>query len=199
MGKAKLEARQEKTKEKFEEKARKKKEEEKAEIAGEKPKEKPKPKKKVEIKKPKVSEAKGRGEYLPISPKISVEVCRAIKGKEIEKARRILKDAIALKRPIRYYRYKKDTPHKPGKGFGAGRYPVKVSKYILGVLENAVANATYLNLDPEKLYVKIARTERAISKEKRGRYANIEIIVAEKKEEKQKKKEKPKKEKKVKK
>ncbi|MCD6576343.1 MAG: 50S ribosomal protein L22 [Nanoarchaeota archaeon] len=188
MGKEKLEARQEKTKEKLEEKARKKKEEKEAQAAGEKPKTEKKEKKKVEVKKPKVEEAKGKGVYLPISPKISVEVCRAIKGKEVEKAKRLLKDVIAKKRPIRYYRYNRDTPHKPGKGFGAGRYPVKVSKYILEVLENAIANATYLNLDPEKLYVKIARSERAISKERRGRYANIEIIVAEKKEKEAKKK-----------
>jgi len=189
MGKEKLEARQEKTKEKFEEKARKKKQEEqkeKEEMKAAK-KEAPKKKKKVKIKKPQVSEVKGKGSYLPISSKISVEVCRAIKGNDVERAKRILNDAIEIKKPIRYYRYNKDTPHKPGKGFGAGRYPVKVSRYIMGVLENAIANAVYLNLDPERLYVKLARSERAISKEKRGRYSNIEIVVAERQEEKVKK------------
>ncbi len=194
MTSSKLEARQEKTKEKLEEKARKKKEEKEAAAEGA-PKEtkKKETKKKAEIKKPKVSEIKGKGSYLPISPKISVEVCRAIKGQPVENAKKILKDAIELKRPIRYYRYKKDTPHKPGKGFGAGRYPVKVSKYILEVLENAIANATYLNMDPERLYVKIARSERVISKEKKGRYSNIEIIVAEREKEKKPTKKKVKK------
>ena len=189
MGKEKLEARQEKAKEKFEDKARKKKQEkqqEKEEIKKTPAKETPK-KKKSKIKKPQVSEVTGKGVYLPISSKISVEVCRAIKGKDIERAKRILNDAIELKRAIRYYRYNKDTPHKPGKGFGAGRYPVKVSGYVLGVLENAMANAVYLNLDPERLYVKLARSERAISKEKRGRYSNIEIVLAERQEEKVKK------------
>ncbi len=190
MGKEKLEARQEKAKEKFEEKARKKKQEKQQEKEGAKAatkvKEAPK-KKKTKIKKPQVNEVTGKGIYLPISSKISVEVCRAIKGKDVEKAKRILNDAIEIKRPIRYYRYNKDTPHKPGKGFGAGRYPVKVSKYIMGVLENAIANAVYLNLDPERLYIKLARSERAISKEKRGRYSNIEIVVAERQEEKVKK------------
>ena len=188
MAASKLESRQEKTKEKLEKKAIKKKEEEQAAVAGtpkEKPKSKPKPK--VAIKKPIVTEAVGKAIYIPISPKTSVEVCRAIKGKKVDSARRILKEAIALKRPIRYYRYNKDTPHKPGKGFGAGRFPIKVSKYVLDVLENAIANATYLNLDPEKLYVKIARSERAISKEKQGKYANLQIIVAEKIESKVKK------------
>lgn len=170
MGKKRLESRQEKIKEKLEERARKKKEEKKV-------KEKP-----VEIKKPKVSEAKGKGVYLPISPKISVEVCRAIRGKSIERAKRILNDAINLKNPIRYFRYIRDTPHRKGKGFGPGRYPVKVSKYILQVLENAIANAKYLELDPTKLYIKKAISNRAVSKERGGRYTNIEIVVAEKRE-----------------
>jgi ribosomal protein uL22 len=194
MASNKLEARQEKTKEKLEEKARKKKEAEEEKkieaITGEKAseKEKKEERKKAVVKKPKVDEASGRGYYLPISPKTATEVCRAIKGLPVEKAKALLNDVIARKRAVRYLRYNKDTPHRKGKGFGAGRYPVKVSKYMLGVLENAIANATYLNLDPEKLYVKIARTERAVSKERGGRYANIEIIVAEKKEEETKKK-----------
>ncbi len=179
MGKKKLESIQQKKKEKLDRKAKEKKEEE---VVEEKSKEeKEKPKKKVEIKKPKVSEAKGRGEYLPISSKISVEVCRAIRGKNVEKAKNILKGAIEKKKPIRYFRYKKDTPHRKGKGFGAGRFPVKVSKYILGVLENAIANAKYLELDPDELYVKRSISNRAVSKEsQRGRYTNLEIVVAKK-------------------
>ncbi|MCD6547449.1 MAG: 50S ribosomal protein L22 [Nanoarchaeota archaeon] len=181
MGKEKLEARQEKTKEKFEEKARAKKEEEKL-AAAEKPKEKKKEKKKVEVKKPKVFEAKGRAEYLPISPKVSVEVCRAIRGKDVAKARRLLNDVIKLKTPIRFYRYNKEVAHRKGKGFGAGRFPVKASKYILDVLENAIANAKYLNLDEEKLYVKSAISNRAVSKEHGGKYTHVEIVVAQKQE-----------------
>ena len=183
MAKAKLESRQEKAKEKFEEKAKKKKEEEAQAVVGEKPKEKPKPKpkKKVEIKKPVVTEATGRGEYLPISVKEAVEVCNAIRNKPIKKAIAILNNVIALKEPIRYVRYKKDTPHRKGKGFAAGRYPKKTSKHVLKVVENAVANAEYLNLDPEDLYVKTAIPNRAISKERQGRYSNLRIVVAEKK------------------
>ncbi len=179
MGKTKLDSIQEKKKEKLEKKAKEKKEEELP--LEEEKKEKEKPKKKVEVKKPKVNEAKGRGEYLPISPKTSVEVCRAITGKPVEKAKKILNESINMERPIRFYRYKKDTPHRKGKGFGAGRFPVKVSKYVLDVLENAIANAKYLELDPDELYVKLAIPNRAVSKEsQRGRYTNLEIVVAKK-------------------
>lgn len=180
MGKKKLESIQQKKKEKLDRKAKKKEEEATVEEKPEEKKEE-KPKKKVEIKKPKVNEAKGRGEYLPISSKTSVEVCRAIRGKDVEKAKKILKDAIEKKKPIRFFRYKKDTPHRKGKGFGAGRFPLKVSKYVLGVLENAIANAKYLELDPDELYVKRSISNRAVSKEsQRGRYTNLEIVVAKK-------------------
>jgi ribosomal protein uL22 len=180
MGKEKLQAKQEKAKEKFEEKAREKKEKELAEATGEKPKEKKKPaKKKVEIKKPVVDEAKSYAEYATVSPKVSVEVARAIRGKTIEKANKILDAIINLERPIRYYKYNKDVPHRRGKGFGAGRYPTRVAKVFKGLITNAVANAAYLNLDPEKLYIKTVIPNRAVSKEKQGRYTNITLTVAE--------------------
>jgi len=184
---ARLEARGEKLKEKFEEKAKEKKEAEARATEGvaveeKKKEEKPAPKK--EVKKPVVTEAKGRTEFVPISFKESVEICRAIRNLPVKKAENYLNDVIAHKRPIKYIRYHTDTPHRKGKGFGPGRFPAKSSGFILGVLKNAVANAQYLNLDKEKLYVKIAKADRSLSKEKQGRYSTIEIIVAESKEEK---------------
>lgn len=181
MGSEKLQARQEKTKEKFEEKARKKKEEETGAVE-EKKEAKPKPKKKVEIKKPVVSEAKGRAEYLPISSKTSIEVARAIRGMPVEKADTFLERVMKLETPVRYYRFNKKIPHRKGKGFGTGQYPIKVAKFIKELLRNAVSNAKYLNLDAEKLYIKSAIANRAISREKQGRYTHLEIVVAEKEE-----------------
>jgi large subunit ribosomal protein L22 len=178
MGTDKLESMQEKAKEKFEEKAKRKKEEEIQSVTPETKKEE-KPKKKVEIKKPVVTEATGRGEHLGISPKISVEVARAIRGKPVAKAKQILNYAITLERPIRYYRFQQGTPHRKGDGFGPGRYPQKVAKAILGVLDNAVANAQYLNLDPENLYIKAIITNRGIPKRRGGRYTHVNITVAE--------------------
>lgn len=184
MADVKFESRGEKIKEKFEEKAKEKAEMKKAETPVEEKVEKKEEAKKPAPKKPVVTEAKGKTEFMPISFKEAVEVCRAIKNLPVKKAEAYLNDVIALKRPIKYLRYHRDVPHKPGKGFGPGRYPAKTCKHILKVLKNAVANAQYLNLDPEKLYVKIAKADRSISKEKQGRYTTVEIIVAELKEKK---------------
>jgi ribosomal protein uL22 len=185
MGTDKLESMQEKAKEKFEEKARQKQEEkiEGTPAKEEKKEEKPKPKKKVEIKKPVVSEATGRGEYMPISTKESVEVSRALRGKTLEKANRILELVQKHEVPIRYYRFNKEVPHRKGRGFGAGRFPMKTAKFIQGVLNNAVANAKYLNLDADKLYIKSIFANRGIPKQRQGRYTHLTIIVAEKEEE----------------
>ncbi|HDQ59639.1 MAG TPA: 50S ribosomal protein L22 [Candidatus Woesearchaeota archaeon] len=180
----KLQARQEKTKEKLEEKARQKQEKEVQEAAGKeiaKPKtEKKKEKPKAEIKKPEVSEASGSGEYMPISPKHTVEICRAIKGKNVKKANEILQGAIEQKRPIKLTKHHKNVAHRKSSGFGPGRYMVKASKRVLGILNNAISNAVYLNLNNEKLYVKSAIPNRAVSKNKGGKYTHLKIIVAEK-------------------
>lgn len=174
----KLEARQEKAKEKFEEKAREKKEEA-AGVVEEKKVEKKPVKKKTEIKKPVVTEAKGYVEYAPISTKTSVNVAKAIRGKPVSKAYTLFDEVCAMKKPIRYLRYNKEVPHRRGKGFGAGQYPILVVKVFRDVLKNAVANAQYLNLDPEKLYVKTVIPNRAISRRRQGRYTNLTITVAE--------------------
>ncbi len=168
MSETKLVAREEKIKEKQLKKA-----EEKM-----KPKEEiPKEKKKVEVKKPKTNKAVGRGTYLPISPKVATEIGRTIKGWKVDKAKRFLKDVMELKRAVPYRRYNKEVPHQTG--VGPGRYPQKVAKYVLEVLENAIANAKYFDLSEDDLYIKYFRVERAISRE-RGKYANVEITVEEK-------------------
>lgn len=43
-------------------------------------------------------------------------------------ALRYLDDVIAKKRPVPMKRFNDSQGHKPGKGFGPGRYPVKVAK-----------------------------------------------------------------------
>jgi len=185
MAESKLESRGEKLKEKFEEKAKEKKEEELKAAEGapvEKEEKKPAPKK--EVKKPVVTEATGKTDFLPISFKTSVEICRAIRNLTAKKAEAYLNDVTKLKRAIPYVRYHRDVPHRAGRGFGPGRFPVKASKYILGVLKNAVANAQYLNLNPADLYIKISKADRSLSKERQGRYTTVIITVAERKEEK---------------
>jgi large subunit ribosomal protein L22 len=94
------------------------------------------------------------GRDLRISHKAAVEVCRAIKGLSLDDAKRLLEDVINLKRSIPYRRYKKKVPHRKDlQKWSAGRYPVKVCKAILKVLENAEANAEYKGLSVDRLRI----------------------------------------------
>ena len=136
-----------------------------------------KPKKKVEVKKPKTDKAKAKGSYLPISVKVATEIGREIKGMKVDKARKFLNNVIKMKLPVPYRRYNKEVPHQ--KSVGPGRYPKKVAKYMLNVLESAIANAKYFELNEDDLFVKEVRTEMAVSR-KKGKYSNVEITVQEK-------------------
>ena len=164
MSNQKLLAREEKIKEKI---SNKKKEEKKEE----------KPKKKVEIKKPKTNKAKARGSYLPISVKIATEIGRKISGMEVTKAKNYLGKVVEMKLPVPYRRYNRDVPHK--KSIGPGRYPKKVAKYMLDLLESAISNAKYFELNEDDLFIKEVKTEMAVSR-KKGKYSNVEIVVQEK-------------------
>lgn len=126
------------------------------------------------------------GANLPISTKHAVNICRYLKGMPVERAVRVLKEVIQLKRPIPFVKYNKDMPHRKGEGFGPGRYPIKASKYILKVLENAINSAKQKRLEISKLKILHITAHRAISKEKMARYGypkttHVEIIIGEEK------------------
>ncbi|MFA4641009.1 50S ribosomal protein L22 [Pyrococcus kukulkanii] len=97
--------------------------------------------------------ARASGRDLRISPKLAVEVCRELRGMMLNDALRYLDEVIALKRPVPLRRYNDSQGHKPGKGFGPGRYPVKVAKAIKKILLNAKNNAEQKGLDPDKLRI----------------------------------------------
>ncbi len=86
---------------------------------------------------------------VDISPKWAREVCKALKGLTIPEAKQLLEQVIKGERMIRYGRYcKKRGHHSQTKG--PGGYPIKVSKYMLKLLESLEANAEFKGLDPEK-------------------------------------------------
>ncbi len=98
--------------------------------------------------------AKAMGYEMPISFKHAVEICREIRGKKLEDAKKLLEEVIALRRPIPFKRYKKKVAHKSGLDkWYAGRYPQKACRYILKVLKNLEANAEYKGLDVDKLVI----------------------------------------------
>ncbi|AEK72873.1 50S ribosomal protein L22 [Thermococcus sp. 18S1] len=97
--------------------------------------------------------ARASGRDLRISPKHSVELLREIRGMMVNDALRYLDDVIALKRPVPMKRHNDSQGHKPGRGFGPGRYPVKVAKAVKKVLLNAKNNAEQKGLDPDRLKI----------------------------------------------
>jgi len=105
--------------------------------------------------------SKAMGIEFHISPKHSLEICRAVKGMRAEAATEYLEDVIALKRPVPFKRHNRKVPHRHGlAGWDAGRYPQKAAKAVLGVLINAISNAEYKGLDPADMRVTHAVTKK---------------------------------------
>jgi len=97
--------------------------------------------------------ARASGRDLRISPKHSVELLREIRGMMLNDALKYLDDVIAKKRPVPMKRFNDSQGHKPGKGFGPGRYPVKVAKAVKKILLNAKNNAEQKGLDVDRLKI----------------------------------------------
>jgi len=76
--------------------------------------------------------AKALAKDQPVSPKFAREVAGMIRGMKVEVAVKALEDVIAEERPVPLKRYNKRVSHKAG--VGPGRYPVKASRAILGVV-----------------------------------------------------------------
>jgi len=105
--------------------------------------------------------AKAMGYEMPISFKHAVEICRVLKGKKIEEAKKILEDVIEMRKPIPFKRYKKKVAHKRGLDrWYAGRYPQKAARFILKVLKNLEANAEYKGLELDKLVIVHAQAKK---------------------------------------
>jgi large subunit ribosomal protein L22 len=135
--------------------------------------------------------ARARGLELPISPKKTYEVLNAIRGLTLERARSLLEGAVEGTRAIPFRRYNQEVAHK--RGIGPGRYPKKVARAVLQVLQNAEANAEYETMDTERLFVKVAASSRgrilkASMPRAHGRATawneqttNVEIVLSERK------------------
>src|SRR5437899_7446875 len=87
------------------------------------------------------SMARAYGRELPIPWKKAIELARALRGKNVEKALEYIDNVIALKQAVPYKRYKRWVAHK--RGVGPARYPVKAARYFRRVIESPVSNAEY--------------------------------------------------------
>lgn len=122
---------------------------------------------------------------VPISTRQAVEICGAIRGKEIDKAKAFLRRVLEKKEAVPFKRHKMNIGHKPG-NIAAGRYPQKASTMILSLLNAVQSNAEDKGLDTEKLYVRTimanqgARGYRASRRRGiKARNTHVSIVVAE--------------------
>lgn len=107
--------------------------------------------------------ARAMAKSLKISPKHCVEICNAIRGMDVAKAKAYLEDVIDMKKSVPFKRHNKGVGHRKGQnGWPSGRYPVKAAAQILKVLENAEANAEYKGMDTEKLVIEHISSHKGI-------------------------------------
>ena len=129
--------------------------------------------------------AKAMGKDLPISPKVAIEICNYLRGKEIDAAIATLERVKEKKQAIPYKRFPNGAGHKPGKGMAAGRYPVKASGEFLKLLRNAKSNAANLGLTSTLVVSHIAAQRanepfRAYAKERiTFKRTHVEVILTE--------------------
>lgn len=89
---------------------------------------------------------------VSMSYKATVETLKLLKGKSLEEARKILESIAALRTPVPFRRYSGKVAHKRGVP-GAGRYPVKVARHLLRLLDNLENNAEFKGLDVTRLRI----------------------------------------------
>ncbi|MBS3144918.1 50S ribosomal protein L22 [Candidatus Woesearchaeota archaeon] len=122
---------------------------------------------------------------VPISTKQSVEICSAVRGKSLVKAKAFLERVMRMEEAVPYRRFKMNVAHKPGP-MAAGRYPVKSCKFVLALLNSVESNAQDKGLDTDKLYIHTILANKASRGYRAGRTrgikarnTNVKVIVAE--------------------
>lgn len=128
-----------------------------------------------------MTESKAIG-IIPISQKNGKMIAKAITKKPIEQAKKILQNAIDMKKAIPYPGLR-STPHKPGH-MGAGRYPIESCKQIMILLKSAESNAQVKgmssSLQVSKMIVCSAgRRMRYGRKSVQGKNARVELYLCE--------------------
>merc|ERR1719443_2828955 len=92
------------------------------------------------------------------------ETAHAIKGMNLQNARKYLEDVLEKKQCIPYRVYKGcigRTPQAKQFKLSQGRWPVKSVKVILDLLQNAESNAEFKNLDTDNLILRHVEVDRA--------------------------------------
>ncbi|MEM4259685.1 MAG: 50S ribosomal protein L22 [Candidatus Woesearchaeota archaeon] len=121
---------------------------------------------------------------IAISTKQSIEISNFIRNKRLSVAKKILEEAISMKKPIPFRRFTNGVGHKPG--IGPGRYAVSASVEILKLLKSVESNAQNKGLNSDNLFIISIIPQRAATSWKYGRQrrrkakrTNLEIVVEE--------------------
>ena len=130
--------------------------------------------------------ARAIGVGLPISFKLSVEVCNFVRHDKVKEAIAKLEKVAKLKMAVPFRRFDFDLGHK--KKIGPGRYPVKVSQELIKLMQNAEANAQFKGLNTSNLTIAHISAHKAGKSYHYGRQSrtvmkrtNVELVVEEKK------------------
>jgi large subunit ribosomal protein L22 len=129
--------------------------------------------------------ARAKGQDLPISTKVSIEVCNFLRYKTTTKAKQILERVITKDTAIPFKRFNWDVGHRPG-DMGPGRYPLKASEEILRVIKQVESNAADKGLATENLLISHLVANKAERPWRNGRQSrrkakrtHVEIMVKE--------------------
>ncbi len=120
---------------------------------------------------------------LPISPKHSVEISKALRFRTITYAKKVLEGLVTLEKPIKFTRYDQDLGHKPG--IGAGRFPQKAATHFMKLVNSVEANALHLGLNTSNLKIIKLVSNKGACPARAGRIrgtrkrTNLEIEVCE--------------------
>jgi len=127
--------------------------------------------------------ARAIGRDLAMSTKTGVEICRYIRNKNLQTAKKYLEEAAALKRPVPFKKFRGGAGHK--RGMASGKYPVKASTIVLNLLKNAETNAQSKGLNTDFLKIIHTLANKASRPMKYGRIrgemkrSHVEIVVEE--------------------
>jgi large subunit ribosomal protein L22 len=131
--------------------------------------------------------------FADISYKNTLAVCRMLKNKNLQQAKRILEQVAKRKMPVYYGRYNREIAHKAG--IGPGRYPVKIALRVNELLNQVEANAQNKGLNTSQLKIIHISVKRAHIPPHYGRRrgirmkrAHVEVVVKESFEEEKKEK-----------
>jgi len=134
-------------------------------------------KKKADIKseKPKRNEACVNGRNLSVGMKHACAICNMIRGKDIERAIKMLEEVTKYTRAVPM---RGEIPHRHG-SMMSGRYPIKASLEYIRLLKSLRANAIQheLELEKFKIYAMPNVAPRPYKKFGAGRFKRSHVTI----------------------